>query len=847
MVRRTPRPAGTDEGSPGLQSGADGLGIVCSGPRAHGRRPKIWLWRHRWRLALATLGSLVVLAAVVVAVGLSRARLEAPEPTVLLRDRHGQFLGETGGNDATGHGYWPVTELPPRVIAATLAVEDRRFWHHPGVDPKGVLRALWQNLLHGERISGASTLAMQVARMQHPGPRTYPRKATEAVTALALTRRYGREDILRHYLRLVPYGNQIHGIAYAARRYLDKPVADLSWAELAFLAAIPQAPSRANPFVPKGRLRAAERGRRILDLLLAAGDLSPSEHELAVEQIRTLRVPHRASRPEDAMHAVLALEKTFRQDEHRRAIALHPVVTTTLDLDLQREVSWMVFRRLGEWQDRGAGNAAVVVLDRESREVLAWVGSAGYFDDRHAGAIDYVRVPRSPGSTLKPFLYAEALERGVITPATVLDDLQRGAGGIGNADERFLGPLLPRVALANSRNVPAANLLAAIGLDEGYGLLRRLGLHDGSVPADRYGLGLALGGMPVTLEQLVRAYTVLAGDGRWGELVWYRRQPRPPPRRVLSEDTVRHVTLFLSDPMARLPTFPRMGFLEYPFPVAVKTGTSSNYHDAWTVAYSRRFLVGAWVGHPDFRPMARLSGYRSASRLVRDVMLHLHRDQGDGLEDVGFPPPRGHVAVKLCALTGRRATAATDRIVLEYFAAGQEPTEPSRAHVRLAVDVRDGLLATPSTPREHVEVRTFVDLEARYAAWQVSHGLPRPPRIASLLGADGPVATVWAATRGGRPRFTVDLVEPGLSVTAPEPGLKILRDPETPVGRSTLALSATVDPPTDQVVWYVDGVPFRVVDYPYTARWPLAPGEHSFQVRLPFRDAASSVVRVTVY
>ena len=796
------------------------------------------------RLALAIAA---ILAFNTIALGISRARLVSPEPTVLLRDRHGRFLGETGGTDATGYGYWPIGELPPRVVAATLVAEDRRFWSHPGVDPKAAARALWQNVSNAERVSGASTLAMQVARMQRPGSRTYLRKATEAVTALALTRRYGREEVLRHYLRRVPYGNQIHGIAYAARRYLDKPVADLSWAEVAFLAAIPQAPARANPLRAAGRLRAAERGRRILDLLLRHGRLSAGEHQLAAAQIRELRVPARSSRPPDAMHAVLALERAFERPEHRAAIAGYPVVTTTLDLELQKEVSWRIFQRLGEWQGRGAGNAAVVVLDRESREVLAWAGSAGYFDDQRAGAIDYLRVPRSPGSTLKPFFYAHALERGLITPATVLDDLERGAGGIGNADGRFLGPLLPRVALANSRNVPAANLLATIGLGEGYELLRRLGLHDGSAGVRRYGLGLALGGMPVTLEQLVRAYAALAGDGRLGELVWYRRQARGAPERVFSEDTARLITLFLSDPMARLPSFPRMGHLEYPFPVAVKTGTSSGYHDAWTIAYSRRFVVGAWVGHPDFRPMAGLSGYRSAARLVRDVLLHLHRDQIDGQQDIGFPPPRGHLAVKLCALTGRRATDATDRVFVEYFPPGLEPTEPSRAHARRAVDVRNGLLASASTPGDQIEVRTFIDLAPRYAAWQTARGLPRPPRGISVLGARRRLPAVWTMDRGGRPRAAVLRSEPRIRLTAPESGLRVLRDPETPAGRATLALRVTVDPPTEQVVWYVDGEPFRVVDYPYATRWPLRPGKHTFQARLPFRDVASSTVRVTVY
>ncbi|HUD73265.1 MAG TPA: biosynthetic peptidoglycan transglycosylase, partial [Dongiaceae bacterium] len=218
------------------------------------------LWRGRWRrfdrrrFALRALVAAAVaahlLAVAVVLIAGFRARLTAPAPTFLLRDRHGRFLGEVGAPVDGELGYWPVATVPPRVVAATLALEDRRFASHPGVDPLAVARAVLQNLRRGRRVSGASTLAMQIARMQSPGGRGYLRKATEAVTAYLLTARYGREGILRHYLRIVPYGNRIHGIAYAARRYFDKPVDDLSWAEIAFLAGIPQAPGTMNVYTP---------------------------------------------------------------------------------------------------------------------------------------------------------------------------------------------------------------------------------------------------------------------------------------------------------------------------------------------------------------------------------------------------------------------------------------------------------------------------------------------------------------------------------------------------------------------------------------------------------------------
>lgn len=874
----------------------------CRRPPAGWRIPAGWPLRALlWTLAAAGIAC-PVLALSVVCLATVRAHLAAPPPSLLLLDRQGRFLGELPGGPpahtsaGTGHrarghaggmgdageeglGYWPVPALPPRVVAATLALEDRRFGSHPGVDPLAVARALLQNLRTRGRVSGASTLAMQVARMQSPGARGYLRKVTEAVTAVFLTERYGSREVLRHYLRIVPYGNRIHGIAYAARSYFDKPVEDLSWAEIAFLSALPQAPARMNPFSPAGRDRAVRRGERVLAELAARRVLSAAEYALARGQLAALRIPYREHRPAEALHALLHLRTLLAPggtpgagigppaaEIGRQATDAGPVLRTTLDLDLQRDASAMTWRALREWRDRGAGNASLIVLDLGRHEVLAWVGSAAYFDAEDHGAIDYARVRRSAGSTLKPFLYGLALERGVIGPATLMDDLERGPGGVANADDTFMGPLLPRVALANSRNVPAVLLLGRVGLDQGFGLFRELGLTDGAVPARHYGLGMAIGGLPVTLEELARAYLTLAGDGRLpARLRWLRDQPEPAPRRIFAEDTARQVTLFLSDPQARLPSFPRMGATEYRFPVAVKTGTSTNYHDAWAVAYSTRYLAAAWVGHPGFRAMNQLSGYLSAADLVRRVLLRLHGEQGDGLEDLSFPPPRGYQPVRVCALSGHRATAACDRVFLEWFRPGEEPTDDCEAHQQRAVDRRDGLLATAATPPAAIEVRTFVELPPRYAAWQAAAGLPRPPDAASQLtlpavahlGASGAGRSAAATTTASAAAEPGSAWPPGgrvalaggptrLRITSPENGARLLRDPETPAALNTVALRAVVDPPVNEVVWYVDGLPVATAAYPYTARWRLQPGEHTFQVRLGSGASASRRVQVTV-
>lgn len=276
--------------------------------------------------------------------------------------------------------------------------------------------------------------------------------------------------------------------------------------------------------------------------------------------------------------------------------------------------------------------------------------------------------------------------------------------------------------------------------------------------------------------------------------------------------------------MARLPTFPRLGLSEYPFPVAVKTGTSPDYRDSWTVAWSEQWLVAAWVGHPDYRPMQSLSGYRAAGELVHRVLTGLHEDELDGLADHPFRLPDSVEKVRVCPLTGKHATEACDGVVDEYFLPGTEPVDDCDAHVRVTVDARTGAPATVDTPEAQTVTRTFLDLPPRYAAWQAREGLlPLPTRT--------PVGSLTDATVA-------------LTITQPQDGTQHLADPESPGGTSTVPFEVTVDPAVEQVVWYVDGEPVQVVEPPYSWRWPLQPGEHVIEVGLPFTEARSAPVRI---
>lgn len=721
-----------------------------------------------------------------------RIELVAPPPTPILLDRQGDFLAQFGavvtdpdGARRTEYGYWPLAALPERVAAATVALEDRRFWNHPGVDALAVLRASWQAASDGRVRSGASTLAMQVARMQHPAPRTLWNKLVEAGVALLVTQRYGQDAVLRHYLQIAPYGNGSHGIAHAARWYFDKPVQDLAWAEIAFLTAIPQAPGRMNPYRPEGRRAIVRRGARLLGLLAERGVITAEERRLAETQIQSLRPRERGRRPPE-LHALLHVGRLLQRDGLPRG--REPLLRATLDLGLQRDIAALIEAAWPEWRELGAEQAAVLVVERAGFAVRAALGSRDYFHSP-AGAVDFLHVPRSPGSTLKPFLYALALDRDRLTPASWLPDQPEGAAGIGNADGRFLGPLRPRQALANSRNVPAIHLLRRVGLSSFFALLRQLDLSGGMRHSDpdRWGLSLALGGLPTTLERLVRAYGALADDGRLPSLRWYEGQPAPAARPVLSPAAARQVTLFLADPLARLPSFPRYGPTDYPFAVALKTGTSQGYRDAWIVAYSAEYLVGVWIGRGDVNPMRRMTGGRAPAALARAILLRLHRSPPGEIGEADFPPPAGYRPAELCL----------------------HPVPPGEPCART--------------------LREWVPPDLLVAA---------PPLVSS-----GP-----AEVAGLRPTPSDSPQDAPVEVTivAPEANARLWRNPEAPAVANRIALKAVVRGPVAQVVWYVDDQPYGIAAAGQPLYWPLQKGTHHFQARLPFRDERSRSVRVVV-
>jgi penicillin-binding protein 1C len=716
----------------------------------------------RWWLALAT----VAVFAPYLAVVASRAHFESPPPTPIVYDRNGTFLAQFGddlpardGGHLTEYGYWPVDPPPARIISATLALEDRRFWSHPGVDPRAVLRAAWQDLSGLQRRSGASTIAMQVARMQHSEPRTLWAKAVEAGTALALTARYGRAAVLAQYLRLVPYGNGSHGIGHAARWYFRKPAADLSWAEIAVLCAVPRAPGAYNPLRPDGLRRARARAGRILDALREQGVVTQPEYHAAAAQLAALQPGPAPQRPADALHPILRLRDMLAE----APVAPHPTddrITALLDLGVQRVVATLLRDKLARWRSVGAQQAAAIVVQRGTNAVLAAVGSDNYGDTR-GGAIDFTRAIRSPGSTLKPFLYAAALQRGLLHPADMLDDGPGRSGGIRNADSRYLGPVPPSQALANSRNVPAVDVLRRLGIGAGLDLFHSLGLHALDLAPDSLGLAMAIGALPTSLDRLADAYAALGDDGMQRDLQWYQGQPEAPPRRVFSVAAAREVGLFLADPLARLPTFARYGSTEYPFAVAVKTGTSQGFRDAWTVAWSQHFLVGAWVGRSDAGTMAGLGGTDSAAELVRAILLALHHAVPGELTDTSLAVPDGYAPAPVCAGPAETPEDTCSRTLLAWLPTGvaaRAPASaaevpPAEAAVRLSVvtpEAGSRIWRNPESPAaaDRLVLRAKTAPHVPQVVWYVDG------TAFALTDPDTPVA--WPL-RVGEHRFQIGL------------------------------------------------------------------------------------------
>ena len=562
-------------------------------------------------------------------------------PSKQIYDRYGTPMRGFLSENNTYYLPVPLGEISPWLIAATLAAEDKRFFSHPGVDVKAVLRAAWQNVSGGEIVSGASTITQQLARALEPRPRTLWGKAKEAYNALTLEREMTKEEILEEYFNLLELGNLTQGVEAASRFYFNVPAAELSLSQAAFLAGLIKSPTYYNPL--KHFSRALKRRDWVLKRMRENEFIDEEMYRLALAEKLELKS---ASRPFDAPHFTRLVYPLIPKDATD--------VYSTLDRDLQLYAEQLVKNYISHLQEENVTNAAVVVVDNATGGVLAYVGSADFYNDKTNGQVDGARALRQPGSALKPFVYGLAFETGLLTPASLLSDEDtffEGGFRPRNYDENYHGFVAVRSALACSYNIPAVKAAEKTGATDLLALLRRAGLTSLEKPADFYGLGLALGNGEVRLLDLTNAYAALARGGVYKPLI-VAQEPviRLPGRetRVFSEQTAYLVTDILQDNNARAPAFGLNSPLSVPFALAAKTGTSKDYKDNFTVAYTPRWTIGVWVGNFDATPMQRISGVTGAGPIMHDLAVYLQHKY----PSPAFTAPEGIRRALVCTQSG---------------------------------------------------------------------------------------------------------------------------------------------------------------------------------------------------
>jgi len=692
-------------------------------------------------------------------------------PSAVISDRHGEWLGILRGENLYRSEPLPQGDLPENLVRAILAAEDKRFFSHGGIDALAALRAGWYHLM-GKSKSGASTISMQLAKIAAqqraeaqgttPAPRSWQTKISECLVARRWEMEHGKAWILRQYMDRVDLGNLCRGVEAAAHFYFGKSAHELDCPQAALLAALALAPSRLNPL--RHPETALARRNRILERLgeSTAAPLGVSGHALS-DTPYTADVPGRL----------------------------------TLDAPLQRECKDIAERVLADLAPHHVTQAAIVVLDNRTGEVLVRLGVA---QDHAAGSeqLDGTSMRRSAGSTLKPFVFAQAFAHGA-WPGTVMADvpvIYRSLDGVQaptNYNARYLGPISLRQALACSQNVPAMEALNRYcsnprgGVAEFLTLLRRLGYQiEGE--AREYGLGLAIGNAHVTLLEQVRAFAALARGGSLPELrftlpprVIGKQQVEQPVAkgvRVLDERICYLVSDILSDTHARAATFGMAPALRFPFRCACKTGTSSDYRDNWCIGYTREYTVGVWCGNFDNSSMENVSGVSGAGPIFHEVFELLSRR-----EKMSFPPcPKGITEVEIDSRTGLlpRKDTPQECCVRELCLTGKEPTAAGRY---------DG------------QGRALLD--SRYTEWLRRSG----------LGA----------------RFAVEAAAPAPrrpAILVPAEGSTVILDPVLPGGGRCISLKSTL--PTATAEWRCDTL--RLVRNGDRWHAELVPGTHTIFV-----------------
>lgn len=628
------------------------------------------------------------------------AELLAPRPlTSRVLDRHGVPLAEFGTKTACKQEWLDLNQMGRFLPTITVALEDRRFFSHSGVDFRSVARSLRDNLFHPGSGGGASTLTQQLVKLSL-GRRGVPLldKLIEILHARKIERHWPKRQILAAYLNRLDYGNRLIGPAAAAEAYFGKRPEALTLAEAIYLAGLPRSPTRLNPW--RRPVAAAAEFRRSVSRLKRLDTKLPdgTSEGLELQKDSLSRLEPPPVRPWQRSAFMDSSARFFADEAIRRAKGKSAIVHTTLDKALQQKVFALASAHLESLKRPSVSAVAIVVLSNNNSKVRAHISL-----DLNSSEIDCTRLRRSPGSTLKPFVYLTALERRLITAATLLPDTRDAVRAVypdyapQNYSNRFLGPVRAREALANSLNVPAVVLLERVGARAMFHHLEGWGISFGR-PFDDVGAGFVLGNCEVSPMDLAAAYAAIARGGVAVPPSWLESEFTAGRRRA-SASSCAIVADILSDNDARIREFGARSPLALPVRVAAKTGTSSWFRDAWAAGFTRDHTVVVWVGNSSGAPLGELPAIRAAAPLWRAIIDYL---LAQGSRPLQLPESFGLESVEICTLTGLRASEKSPGVVREYFLPGTAPEESSAE----MIDIEQG--------------HAIPLLDAQYAAWCAS-------------------------------------------------------------------------------------------------------------------------------
>jgi len=701
-------------------------------------------------------------------------------------DRHGALLRMTLAEDERYRLFVPLDEISPQLIESTLLYEDRYFHNHPGVNPAALLRAAWDTYIARTRTVGASTVTMQVARILfHIDSGNLKGKFTQILRALQLERHYSKQEILEAYLNLAPYGRNIEGVGAASLVYFGKQPSQLSLPEAMALSVIPQNPSERVPSRASGYRHMEEARARLFDIW---SDEHPEATGMRALMALPLQVRGLKSLPFHAPHFVNGqLAAAAMSGSHR--------VRTTLDLKLQQKLEAIAESYVERNRALGLNNVAAMLLDYRTMEMLANIGSANFFDNSIQGQVDGTHARRSPGSTLKPLIYALAMDQGLIHPMTMLKDAPKrfGAYTPENFDRGFAGPIFARDALIYSRNVPAVNLASQLHEPSLYDFLVSAGATD-MREESYYGLSLALGGHELTMAELVRLYAMLANGGSFREireqlpgegsgvgvvqllspeacfltLEMLKENPRPEGSELLSQDSF-------------VPT------------VYWKTGTSFAFRDAWSIGIFGPYVLAVWVGNFNGEGNPEFVGRKAAAPLFFEAVDTVVATSDEYRDDLISGEGLNVARVDVCAPTGDLPGRYCPQTVKSWFIPGKSPIRVSDVHRAVPVNRKTGRRAC-SADGENVEMRVFEfwpsDIVALFRRAGISRRLPPPFEPGCTIDAK---ATAGVAPRIQSPDATISYAVPSNRLS-----------------EATLPFTAVADADVKRMFWFVDN---RYVGY----------------------------------